>query len=159
MRCFRFGKLHGHRSNRAGCSCYEDALAAGKLAVIEDSLPRCERTHRDRCRGIEIDVPRLAHELTGGRGDIFRVATAVGAKIPVDLVSSGEIRPASLFNRTAHFAPENERQFQTEQLAKPIPDFPIHWIYRCRLYFDQNLTCGRPRPLYIRELQYLFVAV
>src|SRR5438132_8732646 len=118
MRCFRFGKLHGHRSNRAGCSCYENALAAGELAMIEDSLPRRERTHWDRCRRIEIDVAGFAHELTGRRGDIFRVAAAMGAKIPVDLVSSGEIRPASLFNCAGHLAAENERQFQTEQLAK-----------------------------------------
>src|SRR5436190_16128601 len=136
MRCFRFGKLHGHRSNRSGCSCYENALAAGELAVIEDSLPRCERTHRDGCRRIEIDVARLAHELTGGRGDIFRIAAAVGAEIPVDVVSSGQILPASLFNCAGDLAAENERQFQTEQLAKSIPDFPIHWIYRRRLYFD-----------------------
>src|SRR5438105_12730585 len=147
MRRFRFGKLHRHRSNRAGRSCYQNALASRELAVIEDSLPRRERAHRDRCGRIEIDVAGLAHELTGRRGDIFRVTAAVGGEITVDFVARHEILRSGLFNCAGHLAAENEGQFQTEQLAEAVAEFPIDWIYRRRLYFDHNLTCARPWPL------------
>ena len=65
MRLF-FRELHGHRADCTRRSRDQDALTAGKFAVIKNSLPRRQRCDWHRRGRIEVNVFWLTHEFARG---------------------------------------------------------------------------------------------